>query len=98
MTVIGGGLCGKAASLQLAQAGLRVICIEPEGRPIRPAVGESLDWSAPALLSDLGLPMEDLIAARMAGRIGTQHVVIGDKMIEAKIRNRFSVRAHTTGV
>ena len=65
MTVIGGGLCGKAAALQLAQAGLRVVCIEPEG-PIRPAVGESLDWSAPALLSNLGLPMDDLIAARMA--------------------------------
>jgi menaquinone-9 beta-reductase len=65
VTVIGGGLCGKAASLQLAQAGLRVVCIEPT-EPLRPAVGESLDWSAPALLSDLGLPMEDLIAARMA--------------------------------
>ena len=65
MTVIGGGLCGKAASLHLAKAGLRVICIEPEG-PVRPPVGESLDWSAPALLGDLGLPMEGLIGARMA--------------------------------
>jgi len=44
---------------------LRVICIEPE-EPLRPAVGESLDWSAPDLLSALGLPMEDLIGARMA--------------------------------
>jgi menaquinone-9 beta-reductase len=58
-------LCGKAAALHLAQAGLRVTCIEPE-EPIRPAVGESLDWSAPALLSDLGVPMEHLIAARIA--------------------------------
>jgi menaquinone-9 beta-reductase len=66
VTIIGGGLCGKAASLQLAQAGLRVVCIEPK-EPLRPPpVGESLDWSAPALLSDLGLPMEDLIGARMA--------------------------------
>ena len=65
VTVIGGGLCGKAASLHLAKAGLRVVCIQPE-KPTRPAVGESLDWSAPALLSELGLPMEDLIAARMA--------------------------------
>jgi len=65
VTIIGGGLCGKAASLHLAQAGLRVICIEPEG-PAGPAVGESLDWSAPALLSDLGLPMDALIAAPMA--------------------------------
>jgi heterodisulfide reductase subunit A-like polyferredoxin len=30
VTVIGGGLAGKAASLQLAKAGLKVICIEPD--------------------------------------------------------------------
>src|ERR1700733_15499776 len=65
VTVIGGGLAGKAASLQLARAGLRVICIEPE-ESVRPPVGESLDWSAPELLSALGLPMDDLIGARMA--------------------------------
>jgi flavin-dependent dehydrogenase len=65
VTVIGGGLAGMAASLQLARAGLRVICIEPE-ESVRPPVGESLDWSAPELLSALGLPMDDLIGARMA--------------------------------
>jgi menaquinone-9 beta-reductase len=63
--VIGGGLAGKAASLQLAKAGLSVICIEPaEG--VRQPVGESLDWSAPELLRALGLPMEDLVKAQMA--------------------------------
>jgi flavin-dependent dehydrogenase len=65
VTVIGGGLAGKAASLQLARAGLNVTCIEP-AEAIRQPVGESLDWSAPDLLSALGLPMDDLISAQMA--------------------------------
>lgn len=65
VTIIGGGLAGKAASLHLAKAGLRVVCIEPEERS-RSAVGESLDWSAPDLLNALGLPMEKLVSAQMA--------------------------------
>jgi menaquinone-9 beta-reductase len=65
VTVIGGGLAGKAASLHLARAGLRVVCIEPK-QAVRPPVGESLDWSAPALLSTLGLPQEKLLASRIA--------------------------------
>src|ERR1700678_2522168 len=65
VTVIGGGLAGKAASLQLARAGLTVVCIELEEGARQP-VGESLDWSAPDLLSALGLPMDNLISARMA--------------------------------
>jgi flavin-dependent dehydrogenase len=32
----------------------------------RPAVGESLDWSAPDLLKALGLPMEQLVESRIA--------------------------------
>jgi flavin-dependent dehydrogenase len=65
VTVIGGGLAGKAASLQLARAGLKVVCIEI-AEAARQPVGESLDWSAPDLLNALGLPMDDLISARMA--------------------------------
>jgi flavin-dependent dehydrogenase len=65
VTVIGGGLAGKAASLHLARAGLRVVCIEPE-KPMRPPVGESLDWSAPALLDKIGLSADSLIASRIA--------------------------------
>ena len=65
VVVIGGGLAGKAASLQLARAGLRVICIAPTETTRQP-VGESLDWSAPDLLSALGLPMEDLVRTKMA--------------------------------
>ena len=63
--VIGGGLAGKAAALQLARAGLRVICIAPPDT-MRQPVGESLDWSAPDLLSALGLPMEDLVKGKTA--------------------------------
>ena len=63
--MVGAGLAGKAASIELARAGLRVICISP-GNGTRPPVGESLDWSAPALLKALGLPMDHLVAAQMA--------------------------------
>ena len=65
VTVIGGGLAGKAASLHLARAGFSVTCIE-SAEAVRQPVGESLDWSAPDLLRALGLPMEDLINAQMA--------------------------------
>jgi flavin-dependent dehydrogenase len=65
VTILGAGLCGKAAAMQLAAAGLRVVCIEPE-EATRQAVGESLDWSAPDLLNALGLPMEDLVKGGLA--------------------------------
>jgi flavin-dependent dehydrogenase len=65
VTVIGGGLAGMAASLHLAKAGLRAVCIEPETR-VREPVGESLDWASPSLLGALGLPMQDLVASGIA--------------------------------
>ena len=65
VVVIGGGLAGLAASIHLAKAGFRVQCIEPEAGESE-AVGESLDWSAPALLEALGLPMERLIDENFA--------------------------------
>src|SRR4029077_11427079 len=65
VVVIGGGLSGKAASLQLAKAGLKVTCIEPVETTRQP-VGESLDWSSPELLQDLGLPTEMLINTQQA--------------------------------
>jgi glycine/D-amino acid oxidase-like deaminating enzyme len=57
VTVIGGGVAGMAASVHLARAGYRVLCLEPDTGS-HAAVGESLDWSAPALLEVLGLPMD----------------------------------------
>jgi flavin-dependent dehydrogenase len=73
VTVIGGGLAGKAASVHLARAGLKVVCIEPSDT-VRQAVGESLDWSSPELLSALGLPMDELISAQMA--TWKRHVIL----------------------
>lgn len=60
VTVIGGGLAGTAASIHLVRAGLRVVCVEGAAAQERSPVGESLDWSAPELLKELGLPMEEL--------------------------------------
>lgn len=65
VTIIGGGLAGKAAALHLARAGLKVVCLEPP-QAARAPVGESLDWSAPELLKRLGLPQEDLLASKIA--------------------------------
>jgi len=65
VTVIGGGLGGKAASIHLARAGFEVICIEPAAS-VGHCVGESLDWSAPDLLRALGLPMEQLVQSQIA--------------------------------
>jgi flavin-dependent dehydrogenase len=65
VTVIGGGLAGKAASLHLARAGLKVVCLEPR-QAVRPPVGESLDWSAPDLFNRLGISPESLLESRIA--------------------------------
>jgi menaquinone-9 beta-reductase len=65
VTVIGGGLTGMAASIHLADAGLRVVCIEADPVDTDP-IGESLDWSAPDLLKRLGLPMELLLKQGIA--------------------------------
>lgn len=65
VTVVGGGLGGKAASIHLAKAGFKVICIEPAAS-IGQSVGESLDWSAPDLLCVLGLPMDQLVQSQIA--------------------------------
>jgi flavin-dependent dehydrogenase len=46
VTVIGAGLAGMAASIHLADAGLRILCVEADSLD-RDPVGESLDWSAP---------------------------------------------------
>jgi menaquinone-9 beta-reductase len=65
VTVIGGGLAGSATAIHLSRAGFRVLCIEPDLAD-SDSVGESLDWSAPALLGALGLTMEQLIAEKIA--------------------------------
>ena len=61
VVIMGAGVAGLSAGVLLAQAGLRVVCVDPEPFP-RERVGESLDWSAPSLLTELGLPREKLVA------------------------------------
>src|ERR1700761_1776242 len=71
--IVGAGIAGMAASIHLANAGLRVVCIEADPRDSNP-VGESLDWSAPELLRQLGLPMEHLLEQYLA--TCKRHVVL----------------------
>jgi menaquinone-9 beta-reductase len=73
VAIIGGGLAGKAAALQLARSGLKVICFEPI-QPVRSPVGESLDWSAPDLFNRLGISPESLLASGIATR--KRHVTV----------------------
>jgi len=63
--VIGAGLSGIAAAIHLARSGFRVTCIEKR-KEVNNIVGESLDWSAPELFADLGLPMEELVSTEAA--------------------------------
>lgn len=65
VAVIGAGVGGLAACIFLSRAGLRVLCIEPKPFP-HTRVGESLDWSAPAMLAKLGLSPEELVEKQVA--------------------------------
>jgi len=65
VAISGAGLAGLAACIFLRQAGLNVVCIEPNPFP-HAHVGESLDWSSPALLKALGLPRDQLIQEQIA--------------------------------
>jgi flavin-dependent dehydrogenase len=73
VVVIGGGLAGLSASIQLAKASRNVTCLEPVDY-YRHMVGESLDWSAPNLLEALGLNMDDLVAQGIATY--KRHVIV----------------------
>lgn len=57
VAVVGGGLAGLATAIHLARRDHRVVCVEPRAWP-RPAVGESLEFSAPALLASLGIDLD----------------------------------------
>jgi flavin-dependent dehydrogenase len=73
VAILGGGLAGTAASIHLARAGLKVLCIEP-APAASVLVGESLDWSAPPLLAELGFPMQRLVDERIATY--KKHVIV----------------------
>ena len=54
VAVLGGGLAGLAAATHLARTQKRVVCVEHRPWP-RESVGESLEFSAPQLLTELGI-------------------------------------------
>jgi flavin-dependent dehydrogenase len=57
--VLGAGLGGLAAALNLSRRGRRVTIVEKESPPWH-RVGESFDWETPVLLEELGLNLEEL--------------------------------------
>ena len=65
VAIIGAGIAGLAASVLLRNAGLRVVCLDPQKYPQR-KVGESLDWSSPGLLRRVGIDTDALIADNIA--------------------------------
>jgi flavin-dependent dehydrogenase len=103
VTVIGGGLAGMAASIHLSKAGMRVLCIEPDAADTG-SVGESLDWSAPALLSALGLTMDELITEKIATYKRHVTLKLGDGCDRSYVpgewlgRPRFNVELRTLHV
>ena len=66
-------MAGMSAAIHLARAGLRVMCLEANVENNDP-VGESLDWSAPALLKAIGFPMEQLLQQGIA--TWKRHVIL----------------------
>lgn len=74
VAVLGGGIAGMAVATALARQGRAVVCIDPDpefdGR-----VGESLDWSSPALLADLGIERAGLLERGVATRKHHIHVI-----------------------
>jgi flavin-dependent dehydrogenase len=63
--VMGAGPGGLAAAIHLRRGGLRVLCIEPDKFP-HDRVGESLDWSSPGMLAQLGITRDSLIEDKIA--------------------------------
>lgn len=65
VVVMGAGPAGLAAAFHLRKGGLRVLCIEPDRFP-HDRVGESLDWSGPGVLAELGISRDALVAEQVA--------------------------------
>ena len=65
VVIMGGGLAGLASAIFLRNAGIQVLCIDPQGFPRYP-LGESFDWSSPGLLTKLGLSRDSLVRQGIA--------------------------------
>jgi menaquinone-9 beta-reductase len=58
--IIGGGLAGLSASIQLAKSGHSVIVFEKEKYPFHKVCGEYISLESWEFLTDLGLPLQDM--------------------------------------
>jgi flavin-dependent dehydrogenase len=64
IVIVGAGIAGLTAAIMLARAGRQVVCIDPVPPP-GGRVGESLDWAAPPLLEQVGLPVHRVVGEGM---------------------------------
>lgn len=60
IAVVGGGLAGLAASIQLAKSGYSVILFEKEKYPFHRVCGEYISLESWNFLKELGLPLEEM--------------------------------------
>ncbi|HVF82192.1 MAG TPA: NAD(P)/FAD-dependent oxidoreductase [Flavisolibacter sp.] len=60
VAIIGGGLAGLAASIQLSRAGYSVILFEKEAYPFHKVCGEYISLESWDFLTSLGVPLQDL--------------------------------------
>jgi flavin-dependent dehydrogenase len=60
VAIIGGGLAGLAASIQLSKAGYSVIVFEKERYPFHKVCGEYISFESWDFLIRLGLPLKDM--------------------------------------
>jgi len=83
VVVVGAGIAGLAAARHLATAGLAVTCVDPEPFP-RLRVGESLDWSTPRLLDEVGVSWQSLVDDGAAVfKRGVQVEPVGEKVTKS---------------
>lgn len=81
VVVVGGGLAGGAAAIQLARAGLAVHLLEREGEPTDKICGEFLSIEAQRALDRLGVDLDRLGASR----ISALRLAWGGRRIEAPL-------------